>query len=199
MWVTQFSKIFLQDEKVPPVSFFKVMRFNISEWPYILVGTICAVINGAMQPVFSIIFTEIIVVGCPRRRLSSCALSFSAANDAFHFCWFQVFTETDKEIIRGKSSFFCILFAVMGLITFFTMFLQVCAQKPIFLLRARSFTFLKNLSSNWVLKSFRRALIMFVRSEVNPIRLSVSAEEIMDVYVQAEHSVCVFDKHWVFI
>ncbi|CAG11905.1 unnamed protein product [Tetraodon nigroviridis] len=53
-----------EDEKAPPVSFFKVMRFNISEWPYILVGTICAVITGAMQPVFSIIFTEIIVGFC---------------------------------------------------------------------------------------------------------------------------------------
>nr|AAO20902.1 Mdr2 [Takifugu rubripes] len=50
-----------EDENVPPVSFFKVMRYNVSEWPYILVGTICAMINGAMQPVFSIIFTEIIM------------------------------------------------------------------------------------------------------------------------------------------
>eukprot|EP00066_Takifugu_rubripes_P014676 XP_011603942.1 PREDICTED: multidrug resistance protein 1-like [Takifugu rubripes] len=85
-----------EDENVPPVSFFKVMRYNVSEWPYILVGTICAMINGAMQPVFSIIFTEIIMV----------------------------FREKDKEIIREKSSFFCILFAVMGVVTFLTMFLQ---------------------------------------------------------------------------
>ncbi|TWW79227.1 Multidrug resistance protein 1 [Takifugu flavidus] len=85
-----------EDENVPPVSFFKVMHYNVSEWPYILVGTICAMINGVMQPVFSIIFTEIIMV----------------------------FREKDKEIIREKSSFFCILFAVMGVVTFLTMFLQ---------------------------------------------------------------------------
>ena len=72
--------MFLQDENVPPVSFFKVMRFNISEWPYILVGTICAMINGAMQPMFSIIFTEIIVVGCPHRRLALCDVLFSASD-----------------------------------------------------------------------------------------------------------------------
>lgn len=141
--ITQFSIIFLQDEKVPPVSFFKVMRFNISEWPYILVGTICAVINGAMQPGFSILFTEIIVVGCPHRRLAFNVICYSrrlsAANDAFHFCQFQVFTETDKEIIRQRSSLFCILFAAMGLITFLTMFLQVCALKPV-LLRVCRFT-----------------------------------------------------------
>uniref|UniRef100_A0A671WWP5 ATP-binding cassette, sub-family B (MDR/TAP), member 4 n=1 Tax=Sparus aurata TaxID=8175 RepID=A0A671WWP5_SPAAU len=40
-----------------------VMRLNSSEWPYILVGTLCAMINGAMQPVFAIIFSKIISVG----------------------------------------------------------------------------------------------------------------------------------------
>lgn len=49
----------------------------------------------------------------------------SAMTDAFCFREFQVFIETDKKIIREKSSFFCILFVVMGLVTFFTMFLQV--------------------------------------------------------------------------
>lgn len=51
-----------QEESVPPVSFLEVMRLNTSEWPYILVGTICAVINGAMQPLFAVIFSKIITV-----------------------------------------------------------------------------------------------------------------------------------------
>uniref|UniRef100_A0A669E678 ATP-binding cassette sub-family B member 5 n=1 Tax=Oreochromis niloticus TaxID=8128 RepID=A0A669E678_ORENI len=42
----------LQDEDVPPVSFLKVMALNTSELPYILLGTLCAIINGAIQPVF---------------------------------------------------------------------------------------------------------------------------------------------------
>lgn len=125
--VTQLPTIFLQDENVPPVSFLKVMRFNISEWPYILVGTICAMINGAMQPVFNIIFTEIVMVRYPVAFTFLCCFQhLSAKSDAFHFCEFQVFREEDKEIIREKSSFFCILFAVMGVVTFLTMFLQVC-------------------------------------------------------------------------
>lgn len=53
----------LQDEVVPDVSFFRVLRLNVPEWPYILVGTICAMINGAMQPVFAILFSKIITVG----------------------------------------------------------------------------------------------------------------------------------------
>lgn len=50
------------------MSFLNVLQLNIPEWPYILVGTICATINGAMQPVFAILFSKIITVGpscCP--------------------------------------------------------------------------------------------------------------------------------------
>uniref|UniRef100_A0AAX7UXY0 ABC-type xenobiotic transporter n=1 Tax=Astatotilapia calliptera TaxID=8154 RepID=A0AAX7UXY0_ASTCA len=50
----------LQDEDVPPVSFLKVMTLNTSELPYILLGTLCAIINGAMQPAFAVVFSKII-------------------------------------------------------------------------------------------------------------------------------------------
>uniref|UniRef100_A0A8C6UZX2 ATP binding cassette subfamily B member 1 n=1 Tax=Neogobius melanostomus TaxID=47308 RepID=A0A8C6UZX2_9GOBI len=49
------------------ISFFQVMRLNLSELPYIVVGIICATINGAMQPLFAIVFSKIITVskkGC---------------------------------------------------------------------------------------------------------------------------------------
>lgn len=52
-----------QDENNPPVSFFKLMRLNSSEWPYMLVGSICAMINGSMQPAFGVILSKIIAVG----------------------------------------------------------------------------------------------------------------------------------------
>uniref|UniRef100_A0A3B4FGF5 ABC-type xenobiotic transporter n=1 Tax=Pundamilia nyererei TaxID=303518 RepID=A0A3B4FGF5_9CICH len=45
---------------VPPVSFLKVMALNTSELPYILLGTLCAIINGAMQPAFAVVFSKII-------------------------------------------------------------------------------------------------------------------------------------------
>uniref|UniRef100_A0A8C5I2M5 ABC-type xenobiotic transporter n=1 Tax=Gouania willdenowi TaxID=441366 RepID=A0A8C5I2M5_GOUWI len=51
-----------EDENVPPTSFFRVMRLNKSEWPLILLGTICATINGVMQPLFAILFSKIITV-----------------------------------------------------------------------------------------------------------------------------------------
>ncbi|XP_068179994.1 ATP-dependent translocase ABCB1 isoform X2 [Antennarius striatus] len=85
-----------EDEKVPSVSFFKVLRVNSSEWPYMLVGTICAMINGAVQPAFAVIFSKIITV----------------------------FAEPDQDVVREKSTLFSLLFAAIGGVSFFTMFLQ---------------------------------------------------------------------------
>ena len=51
-----------EDEDAPPVSFLKVLRLNLPEWPYILVGLICATINGAVQPLFAILFSKIVAV-----------------------------------------------------------------------------------------------------------------------------------------
>lgn len=38
------------------------MKLNKTEWPYFVAGTLCAIINGALQPAFSVIFSEIIGV-----------------------------------------------------------------------------------------------------------------------------------------
>ena len=51
-----------QDESVPPVSFWRILKLNITEWPYFVVGVFCAIINGALQPAFSVIFSRIIGV-----------------------------------------------------------------------------------------------------------------------------------------
>uniref|UniRef100_A0A8B9ZJQ8 ATP-binding cassette sub-family B member 5 n=1 Tax=Anas platyrhynchos TaxID=8839 RepID=A0A8B9ZJQ8_ANAPL len=50
------------DEELPPASFLKIMSLNKTEWPYFVAGTICAIINGGLQPAFSVIFSEIIGV-----------------------------------------------------------------------------------------------------------------------------------------
>uniref|UniRef100_A0A8C3CSU1 Uncharacterized protein n=1 Tax=Cairina moschata TaxID=8855 RepID=A0A8C3CSU1_CAIMO len=34
------------DKNIPPVPFFKIMALNKTEWPYFVVGTLCAIING---------------------------------------------------------------------------------------------------------------------------------------------------------
>ncbi|XP_007556225.1 ATP-dependent translocase ABCB1 [Poecilia formosa] len=85
-----------EEEDVPMVSFFRVLRLNASEWPYILVGLICATINGAIQPLFAVLFSKIITV----------------------------FAEPEQSVIRERSNFFSLMFVTIGVVCFFTMFLQ---------------------------------------------------------------------------
>ncbi|XP_029307520.1 ATP-dependent translocase ABCB1 [Cottoperca gobio] len=85
-----------EDENIPPVSFIKLIGLNITEWPYIFVGTICAIINGAMQPLFAVIFSKIITL----------------------------FAHHDPEVIRQRASFFSLMFVVIGAVSFVAMFLQ---------------------------------------------------------------------------
>ncbi|XP_072707607.1 ATP-dependent translocase ABCB1 isoform X2 [Ciconia boyciana] len=84
------------DEELSPASFLKIMKLNKTEWPYFVAGTLCAIINGALQPAFAIIFSEII----------------------------GIFSETDKTILREKSNLYSVLFLVLGIISFFTFFFQ---------------------------------------------------------------------------
>ncbi|XP_065587378.1 ATP-dependent translocase ABCB1-like isoform X2 [Cyrtonyx montezumae] len=83
-------------EELPPVSFLEVMKLNKKEWPYFVAGTFSAIVNGALQPAFAVIFSEII----------------------------GIFSETDKNILREKSNLYSLLFLAIGIISFFTFFVQ---------------------------------------------------------------------------
>ena len=125
--VIKFVTLLLQDENVPPVSFFEVMRLNLSEWPYILVGTICAMINGAMQPAFTVIFAMIIGVSYPHLHSSfSSFFIFKCKKlQIRNFFASQVFANSNQETAAERSVLFSLMFAVIGCISFVTMFLQV--------------------------------------------------------------------------
>ncbi|XP_075414573.1 ATP-dependent translocase ABCB1 [Tenrec ecaudatus] len=85
------------DENVPPVSFWRILKLNATEWPYFVVGIFCAIVNGGLQPAFSVIFSRII----------------------------GIFTEASDPITRrSKSNLFSVLFLILGIISFITFFLQ---------------------------------------------------------------------------
>ncbi|XP_073486150.1 ATP-binding cassette sub-family B member 5-like isoform X1 [Aquarana catesbeiana] len=85
------------DEKDPPnVSFFKLLKLNQSEWPYILVGTLASLINGSSHPMFCIFFAKIIAL----------------------------FGIDDPDMIKRESDLYCFAFLIIGLIAFVTNFLQ---------------------------------------------------------------------------
>lgn len=111
---------------MPDASFFSVLRLNVTEWPYIFVGTFCAMINGAMQPAFAIIFSKIITVGFNRaRRRATLSNRQTTLFFFFFFLSLQVFADPDQESVRKKSEFFSLMFAAIGCVSFVTMFLQV--------------------------------------------------------------------------
>nr|XP_004186266.4 ATP-dependent translocase ABCB1 isoform X1 [Taeniopygia guttata]XP_030120483.3 ATP-dependent translocase ABCB1 isoform X1 [Taeniopygia guttata]XP_030120484.3 ATP-dependent translocase ABCB1 isoform X1 [Taeniopygia guttata] len=83
-------------EELPPASFLKIMKLNKTEWPYFVAGTLCAIINGGLQPAFAVIFSEII----------------------------GIFSETDKDVLRKQSNLYSLLFLALGIISFFTFFFQ---------------------------------------------------------------------------
>ncbi|XP_034375052.1 phosphatidylcholine translocator ABCB4 isoform X1 [Arvicanthis niloticus] len=84
------------DANVPPVSFLKVLKLNKTEWPYFVVGTVCAIANGALQPAFSIIFSEMIAI----------------------------FGPGDDAVKQQKCNMFSLVFLGLGVLSFFTFFLQ---------------------------------------------------------------------------
>ncbi|KAM5187674.1 ATP-dependent translocase ABCB1 isoform 1-T2 [Callospermophilus lateralis] len=86
-----------EDENVPLVSFWRILKLNLTEWPYFVVGVFCSIINGGLQPAFSIILSRII----------------------------GVFTKNnDPEIQRQNSNIFSLLFLILGIVSFVTFFLQ---------------------------------------------------------------------------
>ena len=53
--------VFLQED-APSMSLSRVFALNAPEWPYMLIGCICSILNGGVQPAFAIVFAEIMGV-----------------------------------------------------------------------------------------------------------------------------------------
>ncbi|XP_075443283.1 ATP-binding cassette sub-family B member 5 isoform X2 [Ascaphus truei] len=90
------EKVVVELEDLPKVSFFKLLKLNKSEWPSILLGTLAAVINGGAHPIFCIFFAKIIAT----------------------------FSTDDADRIRHETNMYSIIFVVLGVMSFFTYFIQ---------------------------------------------------------------------------
>ena len=49
-------------EEHPPVDFFRVMKMNMVEWPYITLGILASIVMGGAMPVYAILFGEVLGV-----------------------------------------------------------------------------------------------------------------------------------------
>uniref|UniRef100_A0A8C3S2E3 ATP-binding cassette sub-family B member 5 n=1 Tax=Chelydra serpentina TaxID=8475 RepID=A0A8C3S2E3_CHESE len=76
-------------EHLPKVSFLKLFRLNKSEWPFIALGTLAAVISGACHPIFSIIFAKIITVsGSIQHEANIFSITFAVIGGVCFITWF---------------------------------------------------------------------------------------------------------------
>ena len=50
------------DKDIPEVSFLRVIRLNAKEWWLILLGVLGSAVNGSINPLFAVLFREILVV-----------------------------------------------------------------------------------------------------------------------------------------
>jgi len=53
-----------EEEKLEDASMMRLMKMNASEWPFIVFGCIMALLQGAVQPAFALIFGIMLGVSC---------------------------------------------------------------------------------------------------------------------------------------
>ncbi|KAK0150911.1 Bile salt export pump [Merluccius polli] len=84
------------EEHVEPAPVIRVLRYNQPEWPFLLLGSLGAAVNGSVNPIYAILFSQI---------LGTFAI--------------QDLNEQQKQI-NG----ICVLFCIVAFISFFSQFLQ---------------------------------------------------------------------------
>uniref|UniRef100_A0A669C0S6 Bile salt export pump n=1 Tax=Oreochromis niloticus TaxID=8128 RepID=A0A669C0S6_ORENI len=93
--ICSFSCLKEDDELVEPAPVARILKYNAPEWPYMLFGSIGAAVNGGVNPVYSLLFSQILAVR------------------------FKYPVAQRKEI-----NSICLFFVVVGIVSFFTQLLQ---------------------------------------------------------------------------
>ncbi|NWI94247.1 ABCBB protein, partial [Pitta sordida] len=86
----------VEDEDAKPVPFTRILKYNASEWPYLVLGSLAAAVNGAVNPLYALLFSQIL----------------------------GTFSILDEEKQKSQINGVCVLFVLVGVLSFFTQFLQ---------------------------------------------------------------------------
>ncbi|XP_063789645.1 bile salt export pump-like [Pseudophryne corroboree] len=90
------STMDFDDENVEPAPVARILKYNAPEWPYMLLGSLGAAVNGAVNPLYALLFSQIL----------------------------GTFSLPDEQEQRDQINGICVLFVVIGAISFLTQFLQ---------------------------------------------------------------------------
>ncbi|MED6287182.1 hypothetical protein CHARACLAT_013732, partial [Characodon lateralis] len=83
-----------ENKESAPVA--RILKYNRPEWPYMLLGSLGAAVNGSVNPIYAVLFSQILG-------------TFSIQN-----------LDQQREEING----ICLLFCIVAVISFFSQFLQ---------------------------------------------------------------------------
>ncbi|XP_040058489.2 bile salt export pump [Gasterosteus aculeatus] len=83
-------------EIVEPAPVSRILKYNRPEWPYMLLGSLGAAFNGCINPVYAVLFSQIL----------------------------GTFSISDLNEQRKQINGICILFCIVAVISFFAQFLQ---------------------------------------------------------------------------
>ncbi|XP_018767050.1 bile salt export pump isoform X4 [Serinus canaria] len=84
------------EEDAKPVPFTRILKYNASEWPYLVLGSLAAAANGAVNPLYALLFSQIL----------------------------GTFSILDEENQKNQINGVCVLFVLVGVVSFFTQLLQ---------------------------------------------------------------------------
>ncbi|XP_053093947.1 bile salt export pump [Pangasianodon hypophthalmus] len=84
------------DEEVEPAPVARILKYNAPEWPYMVFGSFGAAVNGGVNPVYSLLFSQILAT----------------------------FSMPDPVAQRREIDGICLFFVLVGVISFFTQMLQ---------------------------------------------------------------------------
>lgn len=92
------SQIFEEsaEEEVEPAPVARILRYNQPEWPYMLLGSLGAAVNGSVNPIYAVLFSQIL----------------------------GTFAIRDLDEQRKQIDGICVLFCVVAVMSVFSQFLQ---------------------------------------------------------------------------
>ncbi|KAG7227548.1 hypothetical protein INR49_005363 [Caranx melampygus] len=85
-----------ENEHVEPAPVLRILKYNQPEWPYMLLGSLGAGVNGSVNPIYAILFSQIL----------------------------GIFAIRDLKEQREQINGICVLFCIVAVISFFSQFLQ---------------------------------------------------------------------------
>uniref|UniRef100_A0AAQ5Z596 ATP-binding cassette, sub-family B (MDR/TAP), member 11a n=1 Tax=Amphiprion ocellaris TaxID=80972 RepID=A0AAQ5Z596_AMPOC len=86
------------NEHVEPAPVARILKYNQPEWPYMLLGSLGAAVNGSVNPIYAVLFSQILGV--------------------------KTFAIQDLNKQREQINGICVLFCIVAVISFFSQFLQ---------------------------------------------------------------------------